>query len=59
MAKTIPSQRSVHIAASILMLVCVGANLIAAILAIRAGNKYRQLACPKTREGLDKKEGSK
>lgn len=27
-----------------LMLVCVGANLIAAILAIRAGNKYQQLA---------------
>jgi hypothetical protein len=40
------------------MLVCVGANLIAAILAIREGKKYRQLACPKTREGLDKKEGS-
>ena len=31
-------------AEAILMLVCVGANLIAAILAIIAGNKYRQLA---------------
>jgi Na+/H+ antiporter NhaC len=30
-------------AEAILMLVCVGANLIAAILAIKAGNKYRQL----------------
>jgi len=29
-------------AEAILMLVCVGANLIAAILAITAGNKYRQ-----------------
>jgi hypothetical protein len=28
---------------AILMLVCVGANLIAAILAIKAGNKYRRL----------------
>ena len=32
---------------AILMLICVGANLIAAILAIRAGNKYRQLALPR------------
>lgn len=47
MAKTIPSQRSVYIAAAILMLVCVGANLITAILAIKAGNKYRQLALPR------------
>jgi hypothetical protein len=30
-------------AEAILMLVCVGANLIAAILAIKAGNKYRRL----------------
>jgi hypothetical protein len=34
-------------AEAILMLVCVGANLIAAILAIKAGNKYRQLALPR------------
>jgi len=34
-------------AAAILMLVCVGANLIAAILAIIAGNKYRQFALPR------------
>jgi choline-glycine betaine transporter len=34
-------------AEAILMLVCAGANLIAAILAIRAGNKYRQLALPR------------
>ena len=34
-------------AEAILMLICVGANLIAAILAIRAGNKYRQLALPR------------
>ena len=34
-------------AEAILMLGCVGANLIAAILAIRAGNKYRQLALPR------------
>jgi hypothetical protein len=32
---------------AILMLACVGANLIAAILAIKAGNKYRQLALPR------------
>jgi len=31
-------------AEAILMLVCVGANLIAAVLAIKAGNKYRRLA---------------
>jgi hypothetical protein len=31
-------------AEAILMLACVGANLIAAILAIKAGNRYRQLA---------------
>jgi len=34
-------------AEAILMLVCVGMNLIAAILAINAGNKYRQLALPR------------
>jgi choline-glycine betaine transporter len=34
-------------AAAILMLIGVGANLIAAILAIKAGNKYRQLALPR------------
>ena len=34
-------------AEAILMLVCVGVNLIAAILAIKAGNKYRQLALPR------------
>jgi choline-glycine betaine transporter len=34
-------------AEAILMLICVGANLIAAILAIKAGNKYRQLALPR------------
>jgi len=34
-------------AEAILMLICVGANLIAAILAIRAGNKYRHLALPR------------
>jgi choline-glycine betaine transporter len=34
-------------AEAILMLVCVGANLIAAILAIKAGNMYRQLALPR------------
>ncbi len=34
-------------AEAILMLVCAGANLIAAILAIKAGNKYRQLALPR------------
>jgi len=32
---------------AILMLGCVGANLIAAILAIKAGNKYRQSALPR------------
>jgi choline-glycine betaine transporter len=36
-------------AEAILMLICVGANLIAAILAIRAGNKYRPLAMPRDR----------
>jgi len=34
-------------AEAILMLICVGANLIAAILAIRSGNKYRQWALPR------------
>lgn len=34
---------------AILMLICVGANLIAAILAIRAGNKHRQLALRRDR----------
>jgi len=34
-------------AEAILMLICVGASLIAAILAIIAGNKYRQLALPR------------
>ena len=34
-------------AEAILMLICVGANLIAAILAIIAGNRYRQLALPR------------
>ena len=34
-------------AEAISMLICVGANLIAAILAIKAGNKYRQLALPR------------
>jgi len=34
---------------AILMLACVGANLIAAVLAIKAGNKFRQLA--KARRG--------
>ena len=34
-------------AVAILMLICVGANLIAAILAIKAGNKYRHLALPR------------
>jgi hypothetical protein len=29
---------------AILMLICVGANLIAAILAIKTGNEFRQLA---------------
>jgi choline-glycine betaine transporter len=32
---------------AILMLICVGANLISAILAIKAGNKYRQSALPR------------
>lgn len=32
---------------AILMLICAGANLIAAILAIKAGNKYRHLALPR------------
>jgi predicted membrane-bound spermidine synthase len=32
---------------AIMMLICVGANLIGAILALRAGNKYRQLALPR------------
>ncbi len=36
-------------AEAILMLICVGANLIAAILAIIAGNKYRRLALPRDR----------
>jgi hypothetical protein len=36
-------------AEAILMLICVGANLIAAILAIRAGNKYRRSALPRDR----------
>jgi hypothetical protein len=36
-------------AKAILMLACVGANLIAAVLAIREENKYRQLA--KARRG--------
>jgi hypothetical protein len=34
-------------AEAILMLAGVGANLIAAVLAIKAGNKYRQLALPR------------
>jgi len=34
-------------AVAILMLICAGANLIAAILAIKAGNRYRQLALPR------------
>jgi choline-glycine betaine transporter len=34
---------------AILMLICVGANLIAAILAIKAGNKYRQSSLPRDR----------
>ncbi len=34
---------------AILMLVCVGANFIAAILSIRAGNKYRRLSLPRGR----------
>jgi hypothetical protein len=34
---------------AILMLICVGANLIAAILAIKAGNKYRQSCLPRDR----------
>jgi len=34
-------------AEAILMLICVGANLIASVLAIKAGNKYRQLALPR------------
>jgi hypothetical protein len=33
---------------AIMMLICVGANLIGAILAIRAGNTYRQLALPRS-----------
>lgn len=32
---------------AILMLICVGANLIAAILAIQAGTKYRHSALPR------------
>jgi hypothetical protein len=36
---------------AILMLICVGANLIAAILAIKAGNKYRHLALPRDWRG--------
>ena len=36
-------------AEAIVMLICVGANLIAAILAIIAGNKYRRLALPRDR----------
>jgi hypothetical protein len=34
---------------AILMLICVGANLIAAILAIKAGNTYRQSSLPRDR----------
>ena len=34
-------------AVAILMLICVGANLIAAILAIKAGNTYRRSALPR------------
>jgi hypothetical protein len=47
MAKTILGQRLVYVAAAILMLICVGANLIAAILVIRAGNMSRRLALPR------------
>ena len=36
-------------AEAIVMLICVGADLIAAILAIIAGNKYRRLALPRDR----------
>jgi choline-glycine betaine transporter len=36
-------------AEAILMLICGGANLIAAILAIKAGNKYRRSALPRDR----------
>ncbi len=36
---------------AILMLICVGANLIAAILAIKAGNKYRRSALPRDSGG--------
>ncbi len=46
-------------AEAILMLICVGANLVAAVLAIRAGNKYRRSALPEIREGPDVKEGPK
>ncbi len=38
-------------AEAILMLICVGANLIAAILAIRAGNKFRRSVLPADRAG--------
>ena len=34
-------------AVAILMLICVGANLIAAFLAIKAGNTYRRSALPR------------
>ncbi len=43
---------------AISMLVCVGANLIAAVLAIRAGNKYRKLALAQAGERPDEREGS-
>jgi len=46
-------------AEAILMLACVGANLIAAILAIIAGNKYRKMALPRAGERPDEREGSK
>ena len=41
---------------AILMLICVGANLIAAILAIKAGNKYRNSALLRDRGGPDERE---